>query len=175
MIYGVLQKLNIDITKYTRWHQILTPIVVLLFLMLLILLFPGCEGKQLLVRPDVIVSGVFYPPRYPGYYYPGYYQTFWTKSRITVVNGTAYYLDVVLDGKKLVTRLTPGQEVAVDIPVDYLESRQVSLVAVARTASGRFIGTSSYPLYFYGAADQRRSETWIVSWINSPNNPRIPY
>lgn len=155
----MLKKLNIDITRWQGWLSVLTPLIIVIFLLLL-LLFSGCAGYGIVLSPDVYVSGNFAPPRY---YYGPYYGPFWEYSVLTAINGSRYELKIIQDGVRKGT-ISPGQHLRLSIKNYYGESRQVSMVTIAYF-SGRFIGTTTRTFYFYGNAYSRQSETWqITDW-----------
>ena len=128
----------------------------LVFGFLCLLLISCGPGTQLVVRPDVYVSGGFYP--YWSRYYD--YGVYYLYSDIVVINGTPFNLDVRLDSRPIFI-LPPGEERKASVRVDYRESRRV-VVSVRAYANRRLIGTASKIFHFYGTADQKRTEVWHI-------------
>lgn len=139
---------------------------------LFIVLFGCAPGTQLIVRPDVHVSGDFSGPRYPysNYYDYGYYFPYII---IVPVNGTPYELEIFVNGKRAdialengakVNRIPPGMPARISAFVDYRVSRQISVVAVAYTKE-KIVGSTSRVFHFYGTPNRQQVIDWpLKAW-----------
>lgn len=122
----------------------------------LIFLAIGCgPGYQVILRPDVYVSGNFSP------YYPNYYETYYPLTIVTIVNGTPDELQIIRDGEKLTGNIAPGQHFKLEIRIDYRETRKISLIALAYRDK-KLRGTAERSFHFYGNPREQRSETWLI-------------
>ncbi|MEK9154516.1 MAG: hypothetical protein AAB596_00345 [Patescibacteria group bacterium] len=130
----------------------------------------GCAPyDQLIVRPDIYVSGDFRGPRspYSNFYDYGLYFPYVT---IVPVNGTPFELEIFINGKRAdislegsvkTKRIPPGMPAQIKAFVDYRVSRQLSVVAVAYK-SNKVVGSANRVFYFYGHANAEQVEDWPI-------------
>lgn len=122
----------------------------------LFFLFGCAPGDRLIFRPDVYISGNFSP------YYPPLYEPYYPIKTITIVNGTPLELNIIIDGDRLAGTVLAGQHFKLELPVDYLVRREVSIVALAYKDK-KLVGTTrENRVQFYGNTRIIESETWII-------------